>query len=46
VLQSIAPGTRIESDVLFATLENKVAQKLYFKVGIIGVAEVKVIISP
>jgi len=46
VLQSIAPGTRIEGDVLFATPENEVAQKLNFKVGIIGVAEVEVIISP
>jgi hypothetical protein len=37
---SIAPGTQIEGDILFAIPQNEEPQKLHFKVGIIGPAEV------
>jgi hypothetical protein len=39
---SIAPGTQIEGDILFAIPQNEEPQKLHFKVGIIGPTEVTV----
>jgi len=41
-LASIAPGTQIEGDILFAIPQNEEPQKLHFKVGIIGPTEVTV----
>ena len=37
---SIAPGTQMEGDILFAIPQNEEPQKLHFKVGIIGSTEV------
>jgi hypothetical protein len=37
---SIAPGTQMEGDILFAIPRNEEPQKLHFKVGIIGPTEV------
>jgi len=39
---SIAPGTEIEGDILFAIPQNEEPQNLHFKVGIIGPTEVVV----
>jgi hypothetical protein len=39
---SIAPGTQVEGDILFAISQNEEPQKLHFKVGIIGPTEVTV----
>jgi hypothetical protein len=39
---SIAPGTQIEGDMLFAIPQNEEPQKLHFEVGIIGPTEVAV----
>jgi len=41
-LASIAPGTQMEGDILFAIPQNEEPQKLHFKVGIIGPTEVTV----
>jgi hypothetical protein len=39
---SLAPGTYIEGDILFAVPQNETPQKLHFKVGIIGPTEVDI----
>ena len=39
---SLAPGTYIEGDVLFAVPQSETPQRLHFKVGVIGPTEVSI----
>jgi len=39
---SLAPGTYIEGDVLFAVPQNETPQMLHFKVGVVGPTEVSI----
>jgi hypothetical protein len=39
---SLAPGTYIEGDVLFAVSQNEIPQRLHFKVGVVGPTEVSI----
>jgi len=39
---SLAPGTYIEGDVLFAVPQNETPQRLHFKVGVVGPTEVSI----
>ena len=44
-LQSLAPGTYVEGDILFDISQNEKPLKLFFKVGVIGPTQVEVALS-